>query len=210
VIGLVVGILFGAGVLGSGGQPDPSPNTRAMPSSPPVTSVTVTPESLQSTATAEPTITTPASSPEPSATVSSTERLGERKARVDAVTIEAMEYESNADDVIAGNPAKAHDEVENGQKVVGVKLKITNTGTTSVDPYNDIGGPDLYAADGMSYVRFGYEGDGSIADIGHLAAGDEVEAWVYFAVPQDFSPSGAELEMWSRADVETVRIAVPD
>ncbi|AWE41497.1 MULTISPECIES: DUF4352 domain-containing protein [unclassified Actinobaculum] len=210
VIGLVIGILFGADVLGNGGQPDPSPNTRAMPPSLPVTSATVTPESLHSTTATDPAITTPTSSPEPSASVSSTERLGERKARVDAVTIEALEYESNADDMIAGNPAKAHDEAENEQKVVGVKLKITNTGTASVDPYDDIGGPDLYAADGLSYARFGYEGDGSIADIGQLAAGDVVEAWVYFAVPQDFSPGGAELEMWSRADVETVRITLPD
>jgi len=197
VVGVVVGILFATGVFGGGNkEADPTPTPSAVTESSP-SSLSTTPS--EDTTTPTQTATTPA-----------TEQLDDHSARVDDLTVETLEYNSDASETIANNPDQAGDEVSEGNKIVGVKVKVTNNGSKAVDPFFGIGGPFLYDSKGRDYMWFDYWGDGSIESVGMLSGGDEVEVWVYFEVPQDFSLDEAPFETWSPASYgTTIRLDIP-
>ncbi|RTE48206.1 DUF4352 domain-containing protein [Actinobaculum sp. 352] len=195
-VGVVVGILFATGVFGGGDkEADPTRTPSAVAESSP-SSLSTTPS--EDTTTPTPTSTTPVA-----------EKIDEYTARVNSLNLEAVEYNPDATEQVLKDPSKVLDSPTEGQKIVGVKFKIKNIGSEPMDPFSDLGGPYFYTADGELYPWFGYWGDGALILVGELSQGEEAEAWVYFDVPQDFSPESAELQLWAHGDSERVRIAVP-
>ncbi len=195
-VGVVVGILFAAGVFGGGDkEADPTPTPSAVAESSP-SSLSTTPS--EDTTTPTPTSTTPVA-----------EKIDEYTARVNSLSFEAVEYNPDVTEQVLKDPSKALDSPTEGQKIVGVKFKIKNIGSEPMDPFSEVGGPYLITTDGELYPWFGYWGDGALILVGELSQGEEAEAWVYFDVPQDFSPESAKLQLWVHGDSERVRIAVP-
>jgi len=189
VVGIIVGVLFGLGVFRGGEQADPTP-------SPTTTSPALSP-------------TTTSPTPEPTSTPPGVERVDSTTVRVDSLTFEALEYNDDATDIITHDELNLYDELDEGWKVVGVKFKVTNVGSQSLHPYSGFGGPMLCTSN-TRYLLLRYFGVGTIAYVDTLDVGEEVEGWLYFSVPQDFSAESAELDFWSVEGQQEVYLPVPN
>ena len=179
-VGVVVGILFATGVFGGGNkEADPTP---------------------------DPTPTTP----DPTPTGSTVERIDEHTAIVDDVTVKVLEFDSDATSVLeSAKASEVHDDLEEGDKLVRVKVRVTNGRSEPVRPYSDVGGLVLIDSEQQWYRDFGYYSEDALIKVYELAPGEQAEAVLYFALSKDFDTSVLAFELWSNEDYAHVQLELP-
>ena len=173
-VGVVVGILFAAGVFGGGDkEADPTP-----------TPSTTVPEPDPTPTTPDPTPTTP----DPTPSTPAAEKVNEHTARVGDMTIELLELTPDATSVLDNAKAsEVYEDLDEGEKLIGLKVRVTNEGSTTEEyPVQDVVDPILVGSDGFCYYSFSYYSDESFRKLRDLGPGQSAEAMLYYAVPQDF------------------------
>lgn len=192
LIAIVVGVLFATGVLGGKDDPEPKPtptNTTQPAPSPTATSPSPSPSptTTSPSPSPSPTTTSPAPNPNPGT-------INEGSAPVGSWTVESVEFNSNANDILSQGMLPTTPTA--GNKYIGVKLRFTNNGSAVADPYLSMYVSLTDESLSADYTEeWVFDRDDTMISIGDVQPGQTGEGWIFFQVPDGFS--GGVLEMWS-------------